>query len=88
LLSFITKPASSSNSDLYQKLVKVAGSYIGEDKAGAAIARQLQHCGATPEVFGKEHLAKISVQVLTVTTLYMSDDAMKSALTSKIKALG
>lgn len=62
--------------------------WLGEDQAAAAIARQLKHCGATPEVFGKEDLAKIMVQVLTVTSLYMSDDAMKSALTSKIKALG
>lgn len=76
-----------ASSDLYQKLVKVAALYIGEEKAGSAISRQLKHCGATPEKFTKEHLGKIMLQVLTVTALYTSDEAVKTAMASKIKAL-
>lgn len=76
-----------ANSALYQQLVKVVGEYIGEDKAAGAIGRQLKHCASTPETFKKEDLGKILGQVVTVSTLYLSDDTAKTTLTNLIKGM-
>ena len=77
----------AASSSLYQRLVKIAGEYIGEDKAVGAISRQLKHCNATPEAFDAAQLKKILSKVITATSLYIADAGAKTALESKLKAL-
>ena len=72
---------------LYDKLVKVVATYIGDEKAAGSVGRQLVHCSATPETFSPNHMKMILSRVTTATSLYVTDAAKKTEFADKLKAL-
>ena len=73
---------------LYTKLLAIVSSYIGPQKATAAIGRQLSRCQATPDTVTAEDLRSILHYVTGATTLHLAPDkAKQQELGDKIKAM-
>lgn len=74
-------------SPLYDKVVKLVASYIGEEKAAGTVGRQLAHCSSTPDSFAASHMNAILGRLTAATSLYMADTTKKSELAERLKAI-
>jgi hypothetical protein len=60
--------------ELYQRVVRLIASYIGEDKAKRAVGRQVQKANAKPETLTVAELRTILEYLIGAATLYLHPD--------------
>jgi hypothetical protein len=74
-------------SPTYSRLLSTVSEYVDGAKAKEVIDRQLNNAGATPDSLTKADLSKALLAVITATKLYVSDQARRQQMMTRIQEM-
>lgn len=75
------------SSALYNNVVGIVSSYIGDAKGPGVVERQLKHCSGDADTFGPDDLRKILVNIFGAASLYMNEPEKKEEMKRKLQTL-